>query len=98
MTELRDQETIQGQPEVGKRSETGRGRGAVDVRIKENPERVGEDPEAGREKGREARTEEEREVKIENPLLTQKPWRAGANSSRLKKLFWTRCLRLSLLS
>ena len=98
MTELRDQKTIQGQPGVGKRSETGRGRGAVDVRIKENPERVDEDPEAGREKEREARTEEEREVKIENPLLTQKPWRAGANSSRLKKLFWTRCLSLSMLS
>ena len=94
MTELRDQETIQGQPGAGKRSETGRGRGAVDVRIKENPERVGEDPEAGRE----ARTEEEREVKIENPLLTQKPWRAGANSSKLKKLFWIRCLLLSMLS
>ena len=98
MTELRDQETIQGQPGAEKRSETGRRRGAVDARIKENPERVGEDPEAGREKERKARTEEEREVKIENPLLTQKPWRAGANSSRLKKLFWTRCLSLSMLS
>ena len=61
--------------------------------------RVGVDREAGGRRGGKTKgvaggdqeAERGREVKTENLLLTAKLLRAGASSSRLRRLLWTRC-------